>query len=99
IRIMKKWIALTLAISALTAADAKVLKVITTTQDIAAIAEVVGGKNATVSALVLGARDPHRLDAKPSYMSRVSSADMFIAVGLDLEVGYEAAIITGSRNS
>jgi zinc/manganese transport system substrate-binding protein len=79
--------------------SARVLKVVTTTEGLAAIAREVGGSNASVSSLIVGARDPHRIEAKPSYMSRVSSADLFIAIGLELEIGYENAILQGSRNS
>src|SRR5688572_24206142 len=75
------------------------LKIVTTTADLASIAKAVGGNHVNVSHLVVGARDPHNMEAKPSYMSRVSSADMFIAVGLELEVGYEQPILEGSRNS
>src|SRR5688500_13255439 len=75
------------------------LNVVTTTQDMASIARSVGGDNVSGTALVVGARDPHRLDAKPSYMSQLAKVDLYIAVGLDLEVGYEEAILKGSRNS
>jgi len=66
---------------------------------LASIVAAVGGKYVSVSAIVVGARDPHRIEAKPSYMSKVSGADLFIAIGLDLEVGYERPILAGSRNS
>jgi zinc/manganese transport system substrate-binding protein len=75
------------------------LNIVTTTQDLASIAREVGGSNVKVTALVVGARDPHRLDAKPSYMSLLAKADLYVAIGLDLEVGYEDAILKGSRNS
>lgn len=74
------------------------LKVVTTTADLASIAKAVGGNKASVSSLITGARDPHRLEAKPSFMSRVSGANLFIAVGLGLEVGYERSILSGSAN-
>ncbi|MEA2551876.1 MAG: zinc/manganese transport system substrate-binding protein [Fimbriimonadaceae bacterium] len=94
---------LTQALSILTAAVAIApgsrLTVVTTTSDLASIAQSVGGSHVVASSLIVGARDPHRLEAKPSYMSRVSKADLFIAVGLDLEVGYENPILTGSHNA
>jgi zinc/manganese transport system substrate-binding protein len=74
------------------------LRVVTTTQDLASIAQSVGGNRANVTALISGARDPHRLEAKPSFMAAVARADLFIAVGLDMEVGYEKSILQGSRN-
>lgn len=75
------------------------LNVVTTTPDLASIASYVGGKNVSVKSIVNGARDPHRIEAKPSYMSLISRADLFIAIGLDLEIGYERALLDGSRNS
>lgn len=74
------------------------LKIVTTTADLASIAKEIGGGKASVSSLITGARDPHRLEAKPSFMSRISGANLFIAVGLGLEVGYERAILAGSSN-
>ncbi|MBS1713483.1 MAG: zinc ABC transporter substrate-binding protein [Armatimonadetes bacterium] len=75
-----------------------VVKIVTTTPDLASIASAVGGANVSVSSILVGARDPHRIEAKPSYMSRVGGADLFLAIGLELEVGYEQAILDGSRN-
>ena len=74
------------------------LKVITTTADLASIAAAIGGNQVTVSSIITGARDAHRVQAKPSYMSRTAGADVFIAIGLDLEIGYERAILDGSGN-
>ncbi|MBC8065120.1 MAG: zinc ABC transporter substrate-binding protein [Chlorobia bacterium] len=74
------------------------LKIVTTTADLASIAASIGGNKAKVSSLITGARDPHRIEAKPSYMSRVAGADMFIAIGLELEIGYEQSILQGSSN-
>ena len=81
------------------AAAPRQLTVGTTTSDLASIAKAVGGNHVNASSLIVGARDPHRIEAKPSYMARVSRADLFIAVGLDLEVGYENPILQGAHNS
>lgn len=97
---MKRIIALLLLLIfnlAFQSASAK-LNVVTTTEDLADMARQVGGSLVTVSSLVTGVRDPHSLDARPGFMSRVRNADLFIAVGLDLEVGYERAILQGSGN-
>lgn len=92
----------TLAISALAIVAATAtadLNVVTSTEDLASIVKYVGGSKVTVSAIVTGARDPHTLEAKPSFMSRLMKADLWVAVGLDLEVAWEDAIIRGSRNN
>jgi zinc/manganese transport system substrate-binding protein len=88
----------TLAVGLLVPTAFANLKIVTTTADLASIAAAIGGNKVSVSSLITGARDAHRIEAKPSYMSRVSGADMFIAVGLELEIGYEGPILQGSSN-
>jgi ABC-type Zn uptake system ZnuABC Zn-binding protein ZnuA len=74
------------------------LRVVTTTTDLKSITEAVGGDRVQVTALCEGNRDPHHLEAKPSYMLRARRADLWICVGLELEIGWERLIIEGSRN-
>lgn len=74
------------------------LNVLTTTADLKSIAQYIGGDKAQVDALGIGTQDPHSLEAKPSYMMKAKKADLFIRVGLELEIGYEELIIDGSRN-
>jgi zinc/manganese transport system substrate-binding protein len=52
----------------------------------------------TVNSLARGYQDPHYLEAKPSFMMKAKNADLFIRIGLELEIGYEELIIDGSRN-
>lgn len=74
------------------------LNVVTTTQDPAAIAKAIGGERVEVTALCKGHRDPHFIDAKPSYMLAINKADLVLAIGLDLEIGWLPALLTGARN-
>src|SRR5712691_2794973 len=74
------------------------LRVVTTLQDFASIAEAVGGNRAEVSALAKGYQDPHFLDAKPSFILKLSNADLLIVAGLELEIGYLPPLIDQSRN-
>lgn len=74
------------------------VNVVTTTQDLASLTEAVGGANVSVSYIARGDLDPHFIEAKPSYMVKLSSANLLIAVGLDLEVGWLPSLVTGSRN-
>jgi ABC-type Zn uptake system ZnuABC Zn-binding protein ZnuA len=91
----KTLLALFGSLAAVASAD---LNVVTTIPDLASIVKEVGGSKVSVSSLIVGARDPHRLEAKPSFMSRASSAHLWVAVGLELEVGYEPLILEGARN-
>jgi zinc/manganese transport system substrate-binding protein len=90
-------LAITLLLAAGCLSEAK-LKVITTLPDAASIVLAVGQDRVSVSSIVTGAKDPHRIEAKPSYMSRAAQADLYVAIGLDLEIAYEQPILEGSRN-
>jgi zinc/manganese transport system substrate-binding protein len=79
-------------------AESKPIAVVTTTQDLAAIAREVGGDRVRVTALCRGYQDPHFVDAKPSFMVTLSKADLFIEVGRDLEVGWAPGLLNGARN-
>ena len=79
-------------------AESKPLQVVTTTEDLAAIAREVGGDRVRVSALCKGYQDPHFVDAKPSYMVQLKNAALFVEVGRDLEVGWAPGLLNGARN-
>ena len=51
------------------------------------------------SALAKGYQDPHFVDPKPSFILAVSRADLLIAVGRELEIGWLPPLITSSRNA
>jgi len=74
------------------------LNVVTTTQDPAALARAIGGDRVSVKALAKGFQDPHFLDPKPTFMVDLNRADLFVVVGLDLEIGYAPALISGAHN-
>jgi zinc/manganese transport system substrate-binding protein len=80
-------------------ASAAALKVVTTTEDLAAIAREVGGDRVQVESIARGYQDPHFVEAKPSFVMKLHSADLLIAVGRDLEVGWLPALVTQSRNA
>ncbi len=74
------------------------LNVLTTTPDLKSIVEFVGGDRVKADSLSRGSQDPHFVEAKPSYMIKARKADLFIRIGMDLEVGYESLILNGARN-
>ncbi|HEX7480306.1 MAG TPA: metal ABC transporter substrate-binding protein [Polyangiales bacterium] len=74
------------------------LKVIATTADLASVAAEIGGKHASVITLALPTQDPHFVDARPHLALDLARADLLIAVGLELEVGWLPTLQTGSRN-
>ena len=74
------------------------IQILATTTDLKSIAEFIGGDEVKVDSICKGYQDPHFVEAKPSFMIKAKKADLFIRVGLELEIGYEELIINGSRN-
>jgi len=74
------------------------LYVVTTTQDLASLTREVAGDRVEVVSLAKGYQDPHFVDAKPSYVLQLSRADLLIAVGLELEVGWLPTLVQQARN-
>jgi ABC-type Zn uptake system ZnuABC Zn-binding protein ZnuA len=85
-----------LAALAPAAAWAKV-RVAASTNDLASIAATIGGDQVEVFAIARATSDAHRIEALPSYMVKVSRAQMYLKVGLGLDQ-WANAIIDGSRN-
>src|SRR5436309_13168885 len=75
------------------------LNVITTTEDLAAIAREVGGDHISVESIAKGYQDPHFVEAKPSFILKLQKADILILVGRELEIGWLPPLIQQSRNS
>ena len=74
------------------------VKVVTTTEDLAALAREVAGDSAEVTSIARGYQDPHFVEAKPSYLLKLKKAQLFIQVGLELETGWAPALLTSARN-
>lgn len=78
------------------AADA--VKVVASIPDIAVIAKAVGGDAVETDAIVKGNRDVHAVELLPSLMLKVRRADIYLKVGLDLDL-WAQNLIDGSRNA
>jgi zinc/manganese transport system substrate-binding protein len=98
---MKKliWIAAALFSLADSANAYAALNVITSTQDLASIVKEVGGDKVIVESLAKGYQDPHFVEAKPSFIIKLNKADLLVAVGKELEIGWLPPLVTQSRNS
>lgn len=75
------------------------VNVITSTQDLASIVKDVGGDKVNVDSLAKGYQDPHFVEAKPSFILKLHQADLLVAVGRELEIGWLPPLITQSRNA
>jgi zinc/manganese transport system substrate-binding protein len=74
------------------------LNVVTTTPDLASIANEIGGNLIQADSLVKGYQDAHFMQPKPSYLVKMNRADLLIYQGLELEIGWLPVLINGARN-
>ena len=74
------------------------VQVVSSLQDFSSIAQSVGGDRVETFALAKGYQDPHFVDAKPSFILKLSRADVLIVAGLELEIGYLPPLIDQARN-
>src|ERR1700747_2834030 len=81
-----------------TGAVAKKLNVVTSTTDMAALTEEVGGDKVAVESIAKGYQDPHFVEAKPSFLLKLRQADVLVVVGLQLEIGWLPPVFTHSGN-
>ncbi len=94
---MKRLLLVLLAIAAMPAAAA--LKVFATVPEWGALAQEIGGDQVQVFTATTALQDPHRIDAKPSLIARARSADLLIATGAELEIGWLPPVQRESGNS
>jgi zinc/manganese transport system substrate-binding protein len=78
---------------------AAAVNVVTSTEDLAALAREIGGDKIKVESLARGYQDPHFVEPKPSFILKLHSADLLIAVGRELEIGWLPPLIQQSRNA
>jgi len=90
-------LAATLLLAMPVAAGAEV-RVVATTSSMAMLAREVGGDAVSVTTLAPPDRDPHYLLARPSMMLALRRADLVIAVGAELEVGWLPAALQSAAN-
>jgi ABC-type Zn uptake system ZnuABC Zn-binding protein ZnuA len=91
------WLLICAAVSPMEAATKK-LNVVTSIEDLAALAREVGGDKVHVESIAKGYQDPHFVEAKPSFLLKLRQADLLINVGLQLEIGWLPPLITQSGN-
>jgi len=86
-----------LSLAALPAAAA--LNVFACEQEWAALAQELAGDKASVYSATTALQDAHRVEARPSLIARVRSADLVICAGAELEVGWLPLLLTQSGNA
>jgi zinc/manganese transport system substrate-binding protein len=92
-----KWLAA--AALALTVSTAQAaLNVFATVPEWAALTEELGGDKVKVYMATSALQDPHHVEAKPSLIARARSADLVVATGAELEVGWLPLVLQQAGN-
>ncbi len=76
---------------------AEKIRVVTTTTDLKALTEAVGGELVDVDALARGNQNAHDLEIRPSLMVKVRRADLLVMNGLELDQWAEV-VVQGANN-
>ena len=74
------------------------IKVLATTADWGSLAGELGGDRVDVYTATSALQDVHRVDAKPSLVARARSADLLVANGAELEIGWLPVLLQESGN-
>ena len=95
---MRLTLLLLLTLIMATSASGRTLEVVATSSTGGMLVRAVAGGHADITVLGPPDRDLHYLQARPSMMRALRSADLLIAVGADLEIGWLPVAVRQSAN-
>jgi zinc/manganese transport system substrate-binding protein len=75
------------------------IKVLATTADWGSLVTELGGDKVNVYNATSALQDVHRVDAKPSLVARARTADLLVASGAELEIGWLPVLLQESGNT
>jgi zinc/manganese transport system substrate-binding protein len=75
------------------------LRVLATSADWGALVHELGGDKVDVYSATTAFQDVHRVDAKPSLVARARNADLIVATGAELEIGWLPVLLQESGNA
>lgn len=74
------------------------LKVVATVPELGSLVREIGGDQVDVTVFAKGTEDAHFVEAKPSFVKAVNQADVFIQMGMGMEVGWAPVLLQQSHN-
>ncbi len=74
------------------------LNVVATTPSLGMLVREVGRDDVKVSVLTTPEQNVHQVQARPSIMAKLRAADLLVAMGADLEVGWIGPAVRGAAN-
>src|SRR5438067_7482565 len=92
-----KWLATATLVAIIAPAHAA-LNVFATVPEWGALADELGGDKVKVYVATTATQDPHHIEAKPSLIARARNADLVVATGAELEVGWLPLVLQQAGN-
>ena len=83
----------------LTSIRAFALNVFACEPEWAALAQELGGDKVSAFSATTAKQDPHRIEARPSLIARMRSADLVVCSGAELEIGWLPLLSTQAGNA
>jgi zinc/manganese transport system substrate-binding protein len=99
LRLRTRWAAAVLFVAALAApTGARALDVFACEPEWGALAKELGGERADVFVATTARQDPHQIQARPSLIARLRSADLLVCTGAELEIGWLPVLLRQAAN-
>jgi zinc/manganese transport system substrate-binding protein len=90
--------ALALLLAAAAPSAFAAVNILATVPEWGALAAELGGDKVKVSVATTAMQDAHHVEARPSLISRTRNANLLVATGAELEVGWLPLIVQQSGN-
>jgi zinc/manganese transport system substrate-binding protein len=74
------------------------INVVATLPDFGSLAREIGGEQVNVTVMAKPTEDPHFVDARPSFVVQLRTADVLIEGGAELEIGWLPPLLQNARN-
>ena len=86
-------------VAALSVSVHAALNVFATVPEWGALAKELGGERVTVYTATTALQDPHHVEARPSLIARARGADLVVATGAELEIGWLPLVLQQAGNA
>lgn len=79
-------------------AQAQPLKACATVPDLGSLVQEVGGEQVMLTVFAKGTENAHFVVPKPSFIKALSTCDVYVQIGLDMEIGWAPPLLQNARN-
>ena len=74
------------------------LRVCATVTDLGSLVREIGGNQVAVTVFSKGTENPHFVEARPSFIKALSTADLYVQIGMELEAAWAPVLLQNARN-